>query len=436
MISLDVTSLVKTVVSLLLAGAVLVVWWQRRRLLPLLTPHDRAVRWLSFGALRLLPFLIVYVVLDQQPRSDVEFFYTRAVPALQGQMVYRDFLSFHAPLFTYLTVLPLLLWNNARSIILLMAAMEFIILNATFQYARRRAGLSTAQALLRYVLYYLLPIPFIAVVLSSEEDIWFWGFGLLSLALLTGAVKAETRAFAYRAGLLWGLSMITIKFMLIVLIIPLFFLIRQRWWFVLGLLTIGVPTVLVLYKLMGLAFLMPIQHSSYPMAPNFASVLRPVLSSLFGTTTLTSLNWIGLLGTIGGGSWVAWRFRQAGYARVFVPFFCFLFTLFMLLLPSAPGYYIFVQMAPLVFFVLGNDPAHWVRMAFLNVLLVVQPILMVVYAGNATYTNLSMLTQNPLFLLDYGIQVVEVALLVWLTRLSYRRLAEQEGQPAKVLETI
>ncbi|CCG99572.1 hypothetical protein FAES_1562 [Fibrella aestuarina BUZ 2] len=421
MISLDVTSLVKTIVAVLLAGAVLLVWWQRNQLIPLLTPHERAVRWLSLVGTRLLPFLIIYVILDQEPRSDVAFFYERAVPALEGKMVYRDFLSFHAPLFTYLTVLPLLIWNNARSIILLMAIMEFIILNATFQYARRRAKYDTGKALLRYVLYYLLPIPFIAIVLSSEEDIWFWGFGLLSLGLLAGGLKAETRAFAYRAGLLWGLSMIVIKFMLIVLIIPLFFLIRQRLWFVLGLLTIGLPTILILYGLMGDKFLMPIQHSSYPMAPNFASVLRPVLNSLFGTTTLTSLNWLGLLGTIGGGSWVAWRARHIGYERAFVPFFCFLFTLFMLLLPSSPGYYIFVQLAALTFFILDDQPDHWLRMAFLNVLLTVQPIIMIVYANNAQYTNLSMLS-NPVFLADYVIQVIEVILLVWLTRLSYNRL--------------
>jgi hypothetical protein len=421
MISLDVTSLTKTIISVLLAGGVMLVWWQQRRLLPLLTPRERAVRWLTFFTMRLLPFAVVYLILDQAPRSDVEFFYLRAVPAMEGKMVYRDFLSFHAPIFTYLTVLPLLIWNNSKAIILMMAALEFVILNATFRYATGRQHQTTGEALLRYILYYLLPIPFVAIVLSSEEDIWFWGFGLLSLGLLARGFRAESRGFAYRAGLLWGLSMITIKFMLIVLIIPLFFLIRQRWWFVLGLLTVGVPTIAILYSLMGDKFLMPIQHSSYPMAPNFASVLRPVLSSVFSSTALTNLNWIGLLGTIGGGSWVAWQARHSGYERAFVPFFCFLFTLFMLLLPSAPGYYIFVQMAPLVFFMLANTRTHWLCMAFLNVLLVVQPIIMIVYANNTQYDSFPML-KNPVYLADYVIQVIEVVLLVWLTRLSYRRL--------------
>lgn len=432
MISLDITSLVKTVVSLLLAGAVLLIWWQQRRLLPLLTPHERAVRWLAFFALRLVPFAIVYLLLDQEPRSDVKFFWDRAVPALEGKMVYRDFISYHAPIFTYLTVLPLLIWYNARSIILMMALIEFVILNGTYQYARRRMGQSTGEALLRYILYYTLPISFVAIVLSSEEDIWFWGFGLLTLALLARGLRSDTSAFAYRAGLLWGLGIVTIKFMLIVLIIPLFFLIRQRWWFVLGLLTIGLPTLGVLYSLMDMQYvLMPIQHSSYPMAPNLASVLRPVLASLLGTTTLTSLNWIGLLGVIGGGSWVAWRFRHLGYERAFVPFFCFLFTLFMLLLPSAPGYYLYVHLATVCFFILDNRRLHWVRMALLNVLLTVQPILMVVYADNRQYTSLSMLFDSPVFLLDYVIQVISVGLLIWLAWLCYRRLAGQT-QPLSV----
>jgi hypothetical protein len=48
---------------------------------------------------------------------------------------------------------------------------------------------------------------------------------------------------------------------------------------------------------------------------------------------------------------------------------------------------------------------------------------MIVYANNAQYTSFGML-RNPIYLADYGIQVIEVLLLVWLTRLSYRRLQE------------
>jgi len=414
MISLDTTSLVKTIIGLFLAFAVLLIWWQQRRILPILDANERATRWLAFVALRLVPFAIIYLLLDQEPRSDVQFFYERAVPAMQGQLVYRDFLSYHAPLFTYITAIPLFIWNNARVIILMMAVIEFVIANGTFRYMRS----SMPDALLRFVLYYLLPLPFVAMVLSSEEDVWMWGFGILTLALPT---SLSERRYAFLTGLIWAVGMLTIKFMLVVLLIPLFFLIRKRFYYLLGLLVVGIPTVLIVYALMGDAFLMPIQHSSNAMAPNMVSVLRPILGSLFGQVSLTSLNWVGLVGTIGGGSWVAWRFRELGYRRAFPLIFCFVFGLFMILLPSAPGYYLFTQEMALVFVVLANTRTHWLRFSILNFLLVIQPILMIVYANNALYTNLSMLT-NPVYGLDYVIQVIELVLLVWLVVLTYKKL--------------
>jgi hypothetical protein len=425
MISFDTTSFVKTIVGLGLAGLVVFLYVNQRRVLPVLNANERATRWLAFVLFRLVPFAVVYLILDQEPRSDVQFFYERAVPALEGGLVYRDFLSYHAPLFTYITTLPLLLWNNARVLVLLMALIEFVIANATVRFVRNqppqkaRSRAAHSDALLRYVLYYMLPLPFVAMVLSSEEDIWMWGFGLLTLAL---PATLNDRKFAFLTGLIWGLGMLTVKFMLIVLLIPLFFLIRERWFYLLGLLVVGIPSVLVLYGLVGEKILMPIQHSSYPMAPNLVSVLRPVLGSIFGQTSLTNLNWLGLAGTIGGASWVGWQFREVGYRRAFPYLFCFVFGLFMVLLPSAPGYYLFTQAMPLAFLVLANNRTHWLRFAALNFLLVVQPILMIVYANNAQYTSLGMLTQNPIYALDWSIQVLELAGLVWLVRLSYNKL--------------
>lgn len=425
MISFDTTSLVKTIIGLGLGLMVLLVWKQQRRLVPVFNANERVTRWLAFVALRLVPFALVYLVLDQEPRSDVLFFYERAVPAFRGELVYRDFLSYHAPLFTYITVLPLFIWNNARVLVLFMALAEFIIANATFRHVRATTpNAAQPDVLLRYVLYYLMPMPFVAMVLSSQEDVWMWGFGLLTLALPT---SLSDRRFAFLAGLIWGMGMLTIKFMLIVLLIPLFFLIRERFYYLLGLLVVGIPSVLIMYGLVGDKILMPIQHTSNAMAPNLVSVTRPILGSLFGQISLTSLNWVGLLVTIGGASWIAWRFRDLGYRQAFPFVFCFVFALFMVMLPSAPGYYLFTHEMALVFIVLANTQTNWIRFAILNFLLVVQPIVMIVYANNAQYTSLSMLA-NPIYALDWGIQVVELAGLIWIVVLTYRKLKVASGE--------
>ena len=411
LISLDTTSFAKTIVAVLLALLCAGLLWQQRRLMPALTSRDRLTRWAVFGLFRLAPFVLVYVVLGQEPRSDVEFFWVRAKAAFAGQWVYRDFLSYHAPLFSYITAIPLLIWYNPRVLVLFMAVVEFIIANATY----RRYQTQTPDTLLRYVLYYALPLPVVAMVLSSEEDIWMWGFGLLTLSL------AANRRFSFLAGLLWGAAMLTIKFMLVVLLIPVFFLIKDRFRYVVGLAVVGIPALVLLYGLMGLAFLMPIQHSEIPMAPNLLSVLRPVLGSVFGQTSLTSLNWVGLLLTIGLSSAAAWQVRHAGYHRMFPYLYCLVFCLFMLCLPSAPGYYLFAHELVLVMLVLRNSRTDWGRFILLNVLLVIQPIIWVVYGKMALYNSFSTLT-DPIHLLDYGIQLTEVVLLLWLLRLTYRQL--------------
>lgn len=420
MISLDITSLVKVIIAIGLAVAVWLLLANRRQLGPLLQRHERIVTYLTFVVLRLVPFVCVYVVLNQEPRSDVDFFYRKAEAALQGKLVYRDFLSYHAPLFGYLISLPLLLWHNARVLVLLMAVMEFIIAKATL----RRYRTSADAPIVWFVVYYLLPLPFVAMVLSGEEDIWMWGFCLLSLALPPG------RRFSLRLGLLWGVGMLTIKFMLIVFLIPQFFIVPNRFQYVAGLLLVGVPSLLVLYGLVGMDFLMPIQHSSLPMTPNIVSVLRPVLGTYFEQIPLTYLNWAGLLATIGGASLVGHRFRAVGYRRLLPLLYIFTFSLFILCLPSSPGYYLFTHTLPLVFVVLSTQRGKraWPAFVVVNVLAIVQPILSVIYNKQDLYNSWSLIN-GPVEWADYSIQCVEVAIFFYLLNtvlIQIRSAAKQE----------
>lgn len=419
MISFDTTSLVKSIIVVGLGVAVWLVFSNRQRVGPFLQRHERITTYLSFLLLRLVPFLCVYVVLNQEPRSDVDFFYRKAEAAIQGKLVYRDFLSYHAPLFGYLIGLPLLLWHNARVLILLMAVMEFIIAKATLRRYR-----TTADApIIWFVLYYLLPLPFVAMVLSGEEDIWMWGFCLMSLALPRG------RKLSFQLGLLWGVGMLVIKFMLIVFLIPLFFIVPNRFQYLAGLLVVGVPSLLVLYSLVGMDFLMPIQHSSLPMTPNVVSVLRPVLGTYFDQVPLTYLNWAGLLTTIGGASLMGHRCRSMGYHRLLPLLYVFTFALFQLCLPSSPGFYLFTHTLPLVFIVLSTPGGKraWPAFIVLNVLTVVQPILSVLYNGQELYNTWSLI-DSPTEWIDYLIQCVEVGIFVYLLRIVLEQMRSGAGQ--------
>ncbi len=419
MISHDTTSLIKVLTAIGLALLVGLLFANRQRVGPLLQRYERLTTYLAFVALRLVPFVWVYVVLNQEPRNDVEFFYRKAEAAVQGKLVYREFLSYHAPLFGYLISLPLLLWHNARVLVLLMAVMEFVIAKATLR--RYRTG--TDAPIIWFVIYYLLPVPFVAMVLFAEEDIWMWGLCLLSLTL------PEGRRFSLWLGVLWGLGMLTIKFMLIVFLIPLFFIVPNRFQYVTGLLLVGLPSLVILYALVGMDFLMPIQHSSLPMTPNLVSILRPMLGAYFERTPLSYLNWIGLVATIGGASFVGDRFRAVGYQRLMPLLYVFTFALFMICLPSSPGFYLFTHTLPLVFVVLSTEwgKRAWFAFVVLNVLAVVQPILSVIYNKQDLYSSWSAIN-GAVEWTDYGIQCVEVGIFGYLVRLILDQIQAMAGQ--------
>ncbi|WP_234735092.1 hypothetical protein [Tellurirhabdus bombi] len=410
---LDTVSVVKVGITLALALASWLLVTYPDRFRSRLEARPNLTIWGAFVLLRLVPFVVVYLILNFAPRSDTDFFYVKALAAYQGKMVYRDFLSYHAPLFGYFISLPLFIWNNAKVLVPFMAIFEAIIVWATYRYYRP----TKPDALLQAVLYYLLPLPFVAMILSSEEDIWFWGFGLITL------VYASRQSSSLKIGLLWGLAMITIKSMLIVLLLPLFFLVKNKVEYVLGLAIIGVPTLVILYLLMGDAFLMPLQHSGYHMAPNIVSVTRPLLSGLYNQVSLTRLNTISLFITMGAASYVAIRYRHLGYKRVFPSLFILTFGIFMLVQPSAPGYYIFTYMVVVLFELMSSrDKRFSYEIILLNILLVVQPIIWVIYAGMKNYDSLAVVFSAPSCILDYSIQVVEVLLLLSLVRRTFTHL--------------
>ncbi|GAB3313564.1 hypothetical protein GCM10027299_00710 [Larkinella ripae] len=422
----DTVSVVKVAVSLLLSIASWLLIRYPASFRKLLDPRPGVTLWASFIGLRIVPFIIVYLIMDFAPRSDTEFFYKKALGAFNGGLVYRDFLSYHAPLFGYLISLPLYLWNNAKILIPFMAIVEFAIVWATWRYYQ----VTRPDALLMAVLYFLLPMPFIAMVLSSEEDIWFWGVGLITMLY---ASRAQGSLWI---GVIWGLSMIIIKSMVIVLLIPLFFLVDNKFKYVLGLALVGVPTIVILYLLMGDAFLMPLQHSGYHMTPNIVSVTRPFLSDLYNQVSLTRLNTISLFITMGITTYVVIRYKHLGYREIFPSIFILTFGVFMLAQPSAPGFYLFIHMIVVLFELLRtNNKAFGYQLVALNFLICIQPIIWVLYVGMKNYDDWQTVFSSAVCTADYFIQVAEVGLLLSLVWQTLAHLKSIDRVPTRLYAT-
>ncbi len=386
--------------------------WLRRQL----AGRETAALFWAFVLTRLVPFVVVYIVLDELPRGDVPFFYTKAANALQGGLVYVDFWSFHAPLFAYILTLPLIFWHDPRAIVLLMLLMEGVTVWFTYRHVRRQ---QRADAVLPMLLYLLLPAPIAMCLLGGQEDVWLWLFGLLAM-LAYGAGQSPSRS-AVRMGLVLAAGLLVLKVTFILIVFPLFWLVRDKIRFVGTLLLVGIPALVGLYVLTGWKFLMPIQHSDLVFSPNLVSVLRPWVFGLFNNVSLKTLNAVGMVATISTVSLVGYGYRKLSVQQAFPALWIITFGVFELFQASAMAYYTFVFMLPFaVYLVSINNRWQIACLLILNWLVVVQPYFTIVL-HQPLFTNLAVIGQ-PNNGLVYFLDLSTVLLLGWMVWLALKTL--------------
>lgn len=392
--------------------------WQRQ------DRTDSRVFVLGFILLRFLPWVGIFLVFNEAPRGDVPFFFYKAEAAKQGGMVYRDFWSYHAPLFSYIISLPLWLWHNSRAIVLLMVVMEALILWATYRVYKSL----TPDALLLTLLYWLLPATFIYILIDGQEEVWFWGIGILMLSYLYRISKdPETRL-----GALFAAALLTIKVTFIFLLPPLLVLVRKPLKMLLVMAAIGLPALLLLYVTIGDLFLMPIRHTEQLMSPNLFSVGRPFLELVvqIDEAKLPFINWIGLLFTVTVPSYMAFRLRDKALTKMLPLVFMIAFACMMLFQASAPGAYAICFLIVVVFELLDfKKPSSILAIALLSLLTVIQPFVYV-YNEMIAYTSFGLIGADTTNLLDYLLQLANVGCLVWVVLMAYQKALLQ---PARAL---
>ncbi len=376
---------------------------------------DRWILVLSFIGLRLLPFIGIYVIMGQDVRNDVPFFYYKAEAAFRGLFVYRDFWSFHAPLFSYIISLPLWLWNNPRAIVLLMVVVEAIAVVLTYFTYKKR----TPDALLLACLYWTLPFTFVFVVLNGQEDIWFW----LVTLLIWRHIQKHPHNYELGAGLLFAAGLLCIKVTYIFFLFPLLIFVRRPLRMLAAMAVPGAIALVILYLNVGDQFLMPIRHTQTLLTPNLFSVLRPFIELFVYVpeSSFTLLNWIGLLLTLGTSIAMAWRFRSRSIQQVVPLLFLISFVAMTIFQPSAPGGYVTSYQLIMLFVLI--DPAnrkHGMLVLTFNWLLVVQPFIYV-YNGSPSYTSFGMLG-TPILAFEYLIQILNVGCYVIIFLLTIKKL--------------
>lgn len=290
--------------------------------------------------LRILPFLVVYVYYGYDAQSDVQIFWKSAQEAAKLKLVYRDFESLYSPFFAYITALPLVFWDAARAVTLLMILIELAVLWLTMKtYPDRSSG----STLFKGLIYLLLPAPYIFCVLGGQEDIWMWGFA----CLVVYAWQKKKSDFVL--GIITGLGLLATKAFFVLLLPLLFLKLKNKGQFVLGNAVVGLPVLLILYVLSGTSFLMPIRLAQEPMAVNMWSVINPLIWDYGITADIKLLNWIGLFVILAIAIWQTLKDKSPDIQQYMPKIWMLIFGVMMVVQIGAYANYIFIFAMPLMF---------------------------------------------------------------------------------------
>jgi hypothetical protein len=364
-----------------------------------------AVAWVI---LRLLPFIAVYLIANMEPTSDVNGFWDEGSKASRGQVVYRDFWSPYSPLYAYFLGLWLKLWYSPKMIVLTMAAMDGIALVISYRFFRPFQSRGTF--LFRSLIYLILPGSLVLCIIGAQEDVWMWLFVTLAYLVRERTLRVEWFASILAIGLLMT------KAIFVLIMVPLFLLEKQKVRFVIPIALIGILSLVILYPLVGLEFMQPLDEAKTLRAPNIQSVLNPWFYNSIGVGE-KFWNWIGLAISVGLACLAAWRLRHADFRVMLSKVWIVLYATMMIVQQSAYSNYIFLFLLPLVFYVIDWKNKTQITILFVfNLLCVVHPS----YwwrLGMPCYMTPSDPTASSGLLIDYTMQTAIVVLtgyFIWL----------------------
>lgn len=381
--------------------------------------NEKLILGLAFVLLRLIPWIGIFLIVNEDPRGDIPFFFYKAEAAKRGGFVYRDFWSYHAPLYAYIISLPVWIWHNSRAIVLFMVLMESFILWLTYSTYKSRIN----NALQLAVIYYMLPAGFMYILVDGQEEVWFWGAALI---IWRFTIKKPVN-YEVGIGLLYALALLTIKVTFIFLLPALLLVVKKPVKMLLVMAAVGLPAVGFLYWQIGDLFLMPIQHTEQLMTPNLFSITRPFVELVFTVNEKKStlINWIGLLFTVFVPAFMAYKARHKHINEVLPGIFIACFVCMMIFQASAMGAYLIAYLMAVLFEIIDvRKTFHVVVLLAVNWLTVVQPFVWV-YTKQPAYTSLGMFS-NLSYLFEYCLQILNVLCFFWILRETYRKVVSEK----------
>lgn len=387
----------KVAISLFLSLVTILLLFKKEKINGFLSKNNQLSIIGAWVALRLLPFCIVYIVLNFAVKSDVIFFYDTAKQALSGLMVYRDFWQPYSPLFPYLNAIMLALVDSPKSIIFLMMIYELIAIYIT------KALFSHKYTVFYIALYLALPAPFIFLIFGGQEDIFLWLF----IALAIWYFKKSHNAL--HIGLILGIGILCTKILLIIPIALVLVFSKQRFKILWGLLIIGLPSIAIMLYLVGEKIMAPLQLGDLPFAPNLVSILSPIIGGVHPQSKI--LNWGGLVIILAGAFQYLRNLRPYSETKLLI--FAFILTNMITIIVhknSLPNYLYTILLPIIYLFGESFKTRQWIVLILINIIGAVIPSLWY-YLGGKYYDSFSGLT--PLNILEYILEIVYLGLCIY-----------------------
>ena len=404
----------KAIISALCSILILMMWYFRGLLKKRIANYSMlSVFGMGVLLFRVIPYLIIFFFLSLPVPSDISYYWRDSIPVFDGKLVYRDFFCPYAPFFPYIIALAIKFWYSPKAISLLMMVCEVGIL--FFTVKQFKPFYKKEELLYRLLIYLVMPASLVLSALSGQEDIWMWFFAVLAYRF------SHSKNAAFKMGLIMGIGHLFTKAVLVLGTISIFFFIRKRISFLLGLVIVGLPTLVVLYALTGLEFLQPIQESNTLRSPNIGSVLNPFF---FNNLHLGEkwLNWLGLTIIIAISGITSLYSPQKNLLKPFALIWIITYGSMMIVQQSAYSNYIFIFLMPLVFTLLDTEKLSELLILLLfNVATVIQPSIWWRY-NMPQYKKPADIFARPEFIIDYTMQVVIVGCVVYYIYSSFQFL--------------
>jgi hypothetical protein len=216
------------------------------------------------------------------------------------------------------------------------------------------------------------------------------------------------------------LGLLCTKIIFVLFLLPMLILIRAKVPILAFGVVIGTSVVALLYYLVGFEFLQPMQEASILRSPNLPSIINPITFNLLGFGSKI-WNWLGLLVTVGVGTWFANKVKTLDYRQSFSAVWIVIYATMMTVQQSAYTNYVFIFLLPLVLFWIDfNNKREVVLLLAYNLICTIQPSIWWRF-GQIRYNNTTDIFIDSLHILDFTMQILVVCFTIYFIFLVYKK---------------